>query len=102
MSFGVQGALLKTFYDSVVASVMVYGESAGAAAYGLQVERNLINLSKRPAPPLDPLQVVGESRMMDKLLSSLVDSLQVTITALASSFSDRLIHPKTKLPVVCF
>ena len=47
--------------------------------------------------PLDPAQVVGESRRMDKLSSLLVKGshhLHVTISALGSSFSDRLIHPK--------
>ena len=46
---------------------------------------------------LDPMQVVGESKMMDKLSSLLVKEshhLQVSITVLGSSFSDRLMHPK--------
>ena len=44
--------------------------------------------------PLDSVQVVGESRMMDKLSSLLVQEsrpLQDTISALGSSFSNRLI-----------
>ena len=47
--------------------------------------------------PLDPVQVMGESRMMDKPSSLLVKEshpLQVTITVLGSFFSDRLIYPK--------
>ena len=47
--------------------------------------------------PLDSVQVVGESRMMDKLLLLLVQEsrpLQDTITALGSSFSNRLKHPE--------
>ena len=47
--------------------------------------------------PLETVQVVGESRMMDKL-SSLLEkeshTLQVTFTALCSSISHRLKHPR--------
>ena len=50
-----------------------------------------------PGIPLDPVEVVGQRRMMAKL-SSLMDNqshpLQDTITALGSSFSNRLIHRK--------
>ena len=45
----------------------------------------------------NPMQVVGERGMMDELSSLLVQEshpLQDTISALGSSFSNRLIHPK--------
>ena len=64
--------------------------------------RRLDKLTKKASSilgcPLDPVQVVGESRMMDKLSSLLVQEsrpLQVTISALGSSISDRLIHPQS-------
>ncbi|KAI3353947.1 hypothetical protein L3Q82_005146 [Scortum barcoo] len=50
-----------------------------------------------PGMPLDSVEVVGNGRMMAKL-SSLLDNtshpLQDTLTALGSSFSERLLHPR--------
>ena len=50
------------------------------------------------SPSLDPVQVVAESRMMDKMSSQLVkeSNLQVTITAAGRSFSDSLTHKCVK------
>ncbi|KAI3374569.1 hypothetical protein L3Q82_021137, partial [Scortum barcoo] len=61
-SFGVQGPLLRTFYDSVVASAIFYGIVCWASS-----------ITDR------------DRRRMDRL-----DSL----TALGSSFSERLLHPR--------
>ncbi|KAI3374079.1 hypothetical protein L3Q82_022645 [Scortum barcoo] len=48
--------------------------------------------------PLDSVEVVGNGRMMAKLSSSLLNNtshpLQDTLTALGSSFSERLLHPR--------
>ncbi|KAI3375476.1 hypothetical protein L3Q82_003810 [Scortum barcoo] len=46
--------------------------------------------------PLDSVEVVGNGRMMAKLSSLLNNTshpLQDTLTALGSSFSERLLHP---------
>ncbi|KAI3354884.1 hypothetical protein L3Q82_004552 [Scortum barcoo] len=48
-------------------------------------------------PPLDSVEVVGNGRMMAKLSSLLNNTshpLQDTLTALGSSFSERLLHPR--------
>ena len=90
-----------TSYDSVVASVIFYGvvccSSSISAADRQRLDKLNIKASSILGSPLYPLQVVGKSRMMDELSSLLVKEshpLQVTITALGSSFSNRLIHPK--------
>ncbi|KAI3365789.1 hypothetical protein L3Q82_000788 [Scortum barcoo] len=47
--------------------------------------------------PLDSVEVVGNGRMMAKLSSLLNNTshpLQDTLTALGSSFSERLLHPR--------
>ena len=99
--FGVQGPLLTSFYDSVVASAIcyrvVFWSSSVWAADRKRLDKLIKKASSILGSPLDPVQVVGESRMMDKLSSLLVQKfhpLQDTFTALGSSFSDRLIHPK--------
>ena len=76
-------------------------QSAGGAATQQQAGGDWINLSRGPGSswePLDPVQVVAESRMMDKMSSQLVkeSNLQVTITAAGRSFSDRLTHKCVK------
>ena len=96
-----QGALLTSFYDSVVASAIFYGVVCWSSSILAADRRRLDKLIKKASSilgcPLTPMQVVEESRMMDKLSSPLVQeshSLQVTITALGSYFSNRLIHSK--------
>ena len=85
---------------SVVASAIFCGAvcwSSCILAEGRKRLDKLIKEASSSAGPLDPVQVVGESRMTDKLSSLLVKEshpLQVTLTALGSSFSNRLIHPK--------
>ena len=47
--------------------------------------------------PLDTVEVVGERKMMAKLSSMMENDshpMQDTISALESSFSDRLLHPQ--------
>ena len=73
----------------------------GVVCWSSSIRRRLDKLIKKASSilgcPLDSLQVVGESRMMDKPSLLLVQEsrpLQDTISALGSSFSDRLIHPK--------
>lgn len=100
-SFGVQGSLLKTFYDTVVASAIFYGVVCWGSSISTADRKRLDKLIKKAGSVLgchlDPVEVVGERRMMAKLSSMLENNshpLQDTLTALESSFSDRLLHPK--------
>ena len=100
-SFGVQGDLLTSFYDCVVASAIFYGEVCWSSIIWAAGRKRLDKVIKKAGSILrcliDPVLVVAESRMMDKLSSLLVKEshpLQVTISALGSLFSDRLTHPK--------
>lgn len=100
-SFGVQGALLRTFFDTVVASAIFSGVVCWSSSISTADRKKLDKIIKKASSvlgcPLDSVQEVGDRRMMAKL-SSLMDNdshpMQDTITALSSSFSDRLLHPK--------
>ncbi|KAI3357203.1 hypothetical protein L3Q82_015667 [Scortum barcoo] len=71
-SFGVQGPLLRTFYDSVVAiSHLLWNSLLG------QDDSYAIIIA-----------------MKSSLLDNTSHSLEDTLTALGSSFSDRLLHPR--------
>lgn len=93
--FGVQGALLRTFFDTVVASAIFFGvacwRSSISAADRKRLEKIINQASSVLGCPLDSVQTVGERRMTAKL-SSLLDNdshpMQDIITALSSSFSD--------------
>ena len=100
-SFGVQGALLKTFYNSVVASAIMYGVVCWSSSITAADRKRLNKLVKKASSvlgcPLDPVEVVGDRRMTTKLLSIMEDAshpLQETVRSLGSSFSDRLLHPR--------
>ncbi|KAI3351524.1 hypothetical protein L3Q82_020366, partial [Scortum barcoo] len=100
-SFGVQGPLLRTFYDSVVASAIFYGIVCWASSITDRDRRRMDRLVRRASSvlgcPLDSVEVVGNRRMMAKLSSLLNNTshpLQDTLTALGSSFSERLLHPR--------
>ncbi|KAI3367035.1 hypothetical protein L3Q82_009669 [Scortum barcoo] len=102
-SFGVQGPLLRTFYDSVVASAIFYRDSLlGQQHHGQgQEENGQTGEEGNPAlswdAPWTQWQVVGNGRMMAKLSSLLNNTshpLQDSLTALGSSFSERLLHPR--------
>ena len=96
-----QGTLLKTFYDSVVASALFYGVVCWGSSVSTADRKRLNKLIRKASSvlecPLDSVEVVGERRMTAKL-SSMMDNdshpLQDTLAALQSSFSDRLLHPK--------
>ncbi|KAI3376291.1 hypothetical protein L3Q82_016422 [Scortum barcoo] len=100
-SFGVQGPLLRTFYDSVVASAIFYGIVCWASSITDRDRRRMDRLVRRASSvlgcPLDSVEVVGNGRMMAKLSSLLTNTshpLQDSLTALGSSFSERLLHPR--------
>ncbi|KAI3374204.1 hypothetical protein L3Q82_006060 [Scortum barcoo] len=74
-SFGVQGPLLRTFYDSVVASAIFYGIVCWASSITDRDRRRMDRLVRRASSvlgcPLDSVEVVGNRRMMAKLSSLL-------------------------------
>ncbi|TWW54508.1 putative RNA-directed DNA polymerase from transposon BS [Takifugu flavidus] len=100
-SFGVQGPLLRTFYDSVVGSAIFYGIVCWSSSITDRDRKRMDRLVRRASSvlgcPLDSVEVVGNGRMMAKLSSMLNNTshpLQDTLTALGSSFSERLLHPR--------
>ena len=102
-SFGVCRALLRTFYDSVVASAIFY---AVVCWRGGSTDRDKIRLKrliKRASSVLDcplvSIEEVGERRMLAKLTSIMVNTSHPphdTVGSLSSSFSCRLLHPRCK------
>ncbi|TWW57314.1 putative RNA-directed DNA polymerase from transposon BS [Takifugu flavidus] len=100
-SFGVQGPLLRTFYDSVVGSAIFYGIVCWSSSITDRDRKRMDRLVRRASSvlgcPLDSVEVVGNGRMMAKLSSMLNNTshpLQDTLAALGSSFSERLLHPR--------
>ncbi len=97
-----RGALLKTFYDTVVASAIFYEVVIWGSRILVADRRKLDKLIKKASSvlgcPLDLVEVVGERRMMTKL-SSLMNNdshpMKDTLTALESSISARLLHQKS-------
>ena len=71
--------------------------SAGAVADRKRQERLIKKASSVLCCPLEAVEVVGDSRIVAKLSSMMDDSshpMQDTLSALNSSFSDRLLHPR--------
>ncbi|TWW73515.1 RNA-directed DNA polymerase from mobile element jockey [Takifugu flavidus] len=95
------GVLLRTFYDSVVGSAIFYGIVYWSSSITDRDRKRMDRLVRRASSvlgcPLDSVEVVGNGRMMAKLSSMLNNTshpLQDTLTALGSSFSERLLHPR--------
>ena len=102
-SFGVCRALLRTFYDSVVASAIFYAVVCWRGGSTDRDRKRLNKLIKRASSvldcPLDSMEVVGERRMLAKLTSIMDNTshpLHDTVESLSSSFSSRLLHPRCK------
>ncbi|TWW57110.1 hypothetical protein D4764_08G0010970 [Takifugu flavidus] len=100
-SFGVQGPLLRTFYDSVVGSAIFYGIVCWSSSITDRDRKRMDRLVRRASSvlgcPLDSVEVVGNGRMMAKLSSMLNNTSHPpkdTLTALGSSFSEPLLHPR--------
>ncbi|TWW64780.1 putative RNA-directed DNA polymerase from transposon BS [Takifugu flavidus] len=74
-SFGVQGPLLRTFYDSVVGSAIFYGIVCWSSSITDRDRKRMDRLVRRASSvlgcPLDSVEVVGNGRMMAKLSSML-------------------------------
>ncbi|KAI3356200.1 hypothetical protein L3Q82_017184, partial [Scortum barcoo] len=86
---------------NVVASAIFYGIVCWASSITDRDRRRMDRLVRRASSvlgcPLDSVEVVGNGRMMAKLSSLLNNTshpLQDTLTALGSSFSERLLHPR--------
>ncbi|XP_054643404.1 uncharacterized protein LOC129187756 isoform X2 [Dunckerocampus dactyliophorus] len=102
-SFGVCRTLLRTFYDSVVASAIFYAVGCWRGD-STDRDRSRINRLIRRASsvldgPLDSMEEVGERRMLAKLTSIMDNTshpLHDTVGSLSSSFSSRLLHPRCK------
>ncbi|TWW59306.1 hypothetical protein D4764_06G0008360 [Takifugu flavidus] len=100
-SFGVQGPLQRTFYDSVVGSAIFYGIVCLSSSITDRDRKRMDRLVRRACSvlgyPLDSVEVVGNRRMMATLSSMLNNTshpLQDTLAALGSSFSERMLHPR--------
>ncbi|XP_054866081.1 uncharacterized protein LOC129348770 [Amphiprion ocellaris] len=102
-SFGVCRTLLRTFYDSVVASAIFYAVVCWGAGSTERDRKRLNRLVRRAGSvldcSLDSIEEVGERRMLSKL-TSIMDNpshpLHDTVGSLSSSFSSRLRHPPCK------
>lgn len=102
-SFGVCRALLRTFYDTVVASAIFYAVVCWGASCTDRDRKRLDKLIKRASSvlggPLASIEEVAEKRMLAKLTSIMDNTshpLHETVGTLSSSFSGRLIHPRCK------
>ena len=107
-SFGVCRTLLRTFYDSVVASAIHYAVVCWKGGSSDRDRSRLNRLIRRASSvldcPLDSIEVVGERRMLAKLTSIMDNTshpLHDTVGSLSSSFSSRLIHPRCKKERYC-
>ncbi|KAI3354304.1 hypothetical protein L3Q82_018490, partial [Scortum barcoo] len=72
------GTLLRTFYDSVVASAIFYGIVCWASSITDRDRRRMDRLVRRAS----------------SVLGCPLDSVEDSLTALGSSFSERLLHPR--------
>ncbi|TWW80116.1 hypothetical protein D4764_10G0011460, partial [Takifugu flavidus] len=131
-SFGVQGPLLRTFYDSVVGSAIFYGIVCWSSSIMDRDRKRMDRVVRRASSdlgcPLDSVEgpllrtfydsVVGSAifygivcwsssitdrdrKRMDRVvrrassdLGCPLDSVEDTLTALGSSFSEWLLHPR--------
>ncbi|KAL1276344.1 hypothetical protein QQF64_035967 [Cirrhinus molitorella] len=96
-----EGALLRTFYDSVVASAILYGVVCWSSSITERERKKLDKVIKRSSfvlgCRLDSVREVGARRVLKKLTSMLDhDShpLRDILLVLESSFSRRLLHPQ--------
>ncbi|KAK7877850.1 hypothetical protein WMY93_031490 [Mugilogobius chulae] len=99
--FWSEGPLLRTFYDSVVASAILYGVVCWSSSITERERKKLDKVIKKSSSvlgcPLDSVREVGDRRVLARFTSMLDHEshpLQDALSALESSFSDRLIHPR--------
>jgi len=101
-SFGVCRTLLKTFYDTAVASVIFYAVVCWSGGI-MERDKKKLKMIRRASSivgcPLDSVEQVGERRMLAKLSNIWNNNshpLYETVGTLGSSFSERLLHPRCK------
>jgi len=101
-SFGVRQVLLKTFYDSVVSSVILYSITCWGGRL-LEKEKNKLNRLIKKAGSVDVGSVLPtvEEIMQDKMIGKLSlminhdrHPLNEISQAYVSTHSSRLIHPR--------
>ena len=96
-----EGPLLKTFYDSVVASAILFAVVCWSSSITERDRKKLDKVIKKSTSvlgcPLDSVEKVGDRRVLAKLTAMLDQEshpLHYSLSALESSFSGRLIHPR--------
>ncbi|KAI3369409.1 hypothetical protein L3Q82_007633 [Scortum barcoo] len=101
-SFGVCRPLLRTFYETVVASVVSYAVVCWGGGCSERDKKRLNRLIKRASSvcgcPLDSIEVMGERRALAKLSTIIGQHLPPSASdcVLSSSFSNRLRHPRCR------
>ena len=93
----------ETFYDSVVASALFYAVVCWGGGCTDRDRNRIDKLVRRSGSvlgcSLESVVVVGERRMLAKL-TSIMDNphhpLHETVSAMSSSFSQRLKHPRCR------
>ena len=96
-----QQTLLKTVYDSVVSSIVMYGVVFWGSSITAAEAKKQNNLVKKAGSVLGihSVEVVGDGRMMIKLssiLGNIHHPLHGTVAALLSPLSSRLLHSNCK------
>ncbi|KAK3568773.1 hypothetical protein QTP86_017433, partial [Hemibagrus guttatus] len=100
-SFGVSRTLLWTFYDTVVASTVLYVIVCWVGGSTERNRKRMNRLVRRASSvlgcPLELVEEVGERRMLAKLRSIMNNTshpLYGTVEILWRAFSSRLLHPQ--------
>ena len=100
-SFNICQKMLRMFYESVVASALLYAVACWGSRLRVADTNRLNKLiqtaSDAVGVELDSLRTVSERRMLPKVHSILDNSshpLHNTLVSLRSTFSDRLRHPR--------
>ena len=100
---GVNRTLLRTFYDTVVASAIFYAVVCWRGGMAERDRGKLNKLVRRVSSvldcPLKSIEQVGEERMLSKLTSIMDNTshpLHETVRALSSSFSSGLLRPQCR------
>lgn len=102
-SFGVNRTLLRTFYDTVMASAIFYAVVCWSGGLTERDRGKLNKLVRRASSVLDCLlksiKQDGEERLLSNLTSIMDNTshpLCETVRALSSSFSSGLLHPQCR------
>ncbi|KAI3373301.1 hypothetical protein L3Q82_006606 [Scortum barcoo] len=101
-SFGVCRPLLRTFYETVVASVVSYAVVCWGGGCSEREKKRLNRLIKRASSvcgcPLDSIEVMGERRALAKL-STIMDNTSHPLHQTVGAFK-QLLQQQTQTPKV--